>query len=283
LPKFEKYQKTIESQVSIKGLSVHNEIPTTVLLKPSFSGTGKYFSFSNFKQPIFEEDGNNSNPLKNSKSLESLFRNNLGNKEINTKFINNFAISRSFGFNDSYSKYRDNLTTFNQTKLTNNSKSNPNSTPKNHVINAQIENVTHKPNYYIKLNQNSYEVHFVDHLLSTLEALSIDNIEIVLIDNNHIPSLDGSSAGWISKILEAKTIYSKNEHTLFKNEKYYKRRKKIRLNTEKFISINHNDSFISIYPSPTCKITVGIDYSKEVPIIGKQWFSYNLYEDDHYR
>ena len=47
--------------------------------------------------------------------------------------------------------------------------------------------------------------------------------------------------------------------------------------------MSRGDSFISFNPSHTLKISCGVDHAKEAPVIGRQWFSWAPFEDDHYR
>jgi UDP-3-O-acyl-N-acetylglucosamine deacetylase len=49
------------------------------------------------------------------------------------------------------------------------------------------------------------------------------------------------------------------------------------------LTVSRGDSFISFNPSDTLKISCGVDHAKEAPVIGRQWFSWAPFEDDHYR
>ena len=49
------------------------------------------------------------------------------------------------------------------------------------------------------------------------------------------------------------------------------------------VTVSRGDSFITFYPSDTLKISCGVDHAKEAPIIGRQWFSWAPFQDDHYR
>ena len=49
------------------------------------------------------------------------------------------------------------------------------------------------------------------------------------------------------------------------------------------VSVSSGDSFITLYPSNTLKISCGVDHAVEAPIIGRQWFSWAPFHDDHYR
>ena len=49
------------------------------------------------------------------------------------------------------------------------------------------------------------------------------------------------------------------------------------------VTVSKGDSYITLYPSDTLKISCGVDHAKEAPIIGRQWFSWAPFEDEHYR
>lgn len=49
------------------------------------------------------------------------------------------------------------------------------------------------------------------------------------------------------------------------------------------VTVSRGDAFITFYPSDTLKISCGVDHAKEAPIIGRQWFSWAPFQDDHYR
>ena len=49
------------------------------------------------------------------------------------------------------------------------------------------------------------------------------------------------------------------------------------------VTVSKGDSYITLYPSETLKISCGVDCAREAPIIGRQWFSWAPFEDEHYR
>ena len=150
------------------------------------------------------------------------------------------------------------------------------------LLNAQIENVKKSPHYYVSLSDKISEIKGVENLMSSLEGCSIDNCEIILKGGNEIPILEGSSIGFINEIIKAGIMYS-SENIFVADKTYLKRRRKFRFSSDKAFAVNHKESFISYYPDTTTKITVGVDIDRVAPIIGKQWFSFDMYEDDHYR
>lgn len=49
------------------------------------------------------------------------------------------------------------------------------------------------------------------------------------------------------------------------------------------VSIRRGDAFMIFYPGAKRMLTYGIDHTEEAPVIGKQWYSWALAEDDHFR
>mmetsp|Transcript_2817 Transcript_2817/g.5351 ORF Transcript_2817/g.5351 Transcript_2817/m.5351 type:complete len:217 (-) Transcript_2817:895-1545(-) len=111
--------------------------------------------------------------------------------------------------------------------------------------------------------------------------MSIDNVMVELNGDNEVPILDGSSMVWINEILNVGVNINQKD---FSGENTIKkRRRKIKFFSDKSFSLYHNESFISYHPSKFSKITVGLDYSDSAPLIGKQWYSYDIFNDNHYR
>mgnify|MGYP001231468243 CR=1 FL=1 len=68
-----------------------------------------------------------------------------------------------------------------------------------HEIKANINNLySTKRGTTLSSSTNKYKIHTIEHLLSALYALEIDNV-IIEIDNIEIPILDGSSIEFIKK------------------------------------------------------------------------------------
>jgi len=280
LPKIEKYQKTILNPIKVSGISAHDKKLVNILLSPSNSGDGRYFVIN--KKKTLKRTDINTNKYTN---LNKLITRNLPDIDSISKNNSILLSQRENGYSGNFQFYADSTFSMNQDtntlkKLLNNKKFIEKS---NNSIDASIENVLSKPIWHLSLEKNFQSVNSIEHLLSTLEALSIDNLRMEISDGNHVPILDGSAIGWVDEIAKAKITYSKSYTSLDSKNQYMKRKKKLHPYANKFITLNSNDSFISYYPDTSSKITVGIDLSKDAPIIGKQWFSYNIFEDDHYK
>ena len=122
------------------------------------------------------------------------------------------------------------------------------------VIKARVELVT-STNRGTILGSNGHSIYTVEHILSTLNGMEIDNAEI-LVEGQEIPSCDGSAKVFVEKIEEAGIEYLDRE------------RKTIDL-PEPIWILNGEKGIIAIPNS-----TLSIYYTVEFPYIGKQWFLY---------
>jgi UDP-3-O-[3-hydroxymyristoyl] N-acetylglucosamine deacetylase len=135
----------------------------------------------------------------------------------------------------------------------------------------------------LTLNNNQDNVFGVEHLLSAIEAYGINNAIIEVNGGNEIPIIDGSSLGWTQKFDEIGLKYSPKCYQISENNRINKKTNKFDIKLDKILQVNENDSFIMYQPDNVSKLTVGIDYTKVSPIIGKNWFTYTINEDNHYK
>ncbi|MBI4444583.1 MAG: UDP-3-O-acyl-N-acetylglucosamine deacetylase [Acidobacteria bacterium] len=99
----------------------------------------------------------------------------------------------------------------------------------------------------------------VEHLLSALYGLSIDNL-YVDINSLEVPILDGSAQPFVEAIKSAGTVEQHRERTY--------------LCVERPIRISEGDKYITVEPAPHFRITYEIDFSH--PAIGKQKLDFVL-------
>ncbi|KAJ6312730.1 hypothetical protein OIU77_014288 [Salix suchowensis] len=104
------------------------------------------------------------------------------------------------------------------------------------------------------LSNDGVKIRTVEHLLSALEAMSVDNcrIEITNLDSDdsgfdcEVPILDGSAREWVERIEKDGLVAAKDES----------------------------------FPSPKVRVSYGIDFPQVA--IGSQWFSSAPLEDSFY-
>lgn len=122
-------------------------------------------------------------------------------------------------------------------------------------IKAHIKNVN-KSLREISLKYNNTEIHTVEHLLATLSALGIDNIEI-WIDGPEVPIGDGSAKIFVD---------------LLKDECVAQEKPKRKYIPKEPIWVSLKDNHIVLLPSDELKITYTIDFAH--PYVRSQFASF---------
>ncbi|HPU46672.1 MAG TPA: bifunctional UDP-3-O-[3-hydroxymyristoyl] N-acetylglucosamine deacetylase/3-hydroxyacyl-ACP dehydratase [Bacteroidales bacterium] len=102
------------------------------------------------------------------------------------------------------------------------------------------------------LTNNGVTIRTVEHLLAALMALDIDNV-LIEMDNEEVPILEGNSYGFIDAIKKQSEIIEQNAE-----RKYY--------NITSSLSFydKEKDSEYWLMPHDTYKLTIMIDYNKDV-------------------
>lgn len=104
----------------------------------------------------------------------------------------------------------------------------------------------------------SQTVRTVEHLLSALVALDVDNVRIE-IDGPELPLLDGSAKGWMDAIAPTGT-------------KTQASKKLTRSALSAPITVHDGDAWVAAFPSPSLRFSYGIDF--DLAAIGNQWHSW---------
>ena len=117
-----------------------------------------------------------------------------------------------------------------------------------------------------ELGVGKAQVRTVEHLLSALIALDIDNVRIE-IDGPELPLLDGSALGWIEAILRggdaADALHYSRQSAL----------KKRRQPVQEIVAVRSGDAWVTAYPDDNLRFSYGIDF--DLAAIGNQWHSWS--------
>lgn len=108
-----------------------------------------------------------------------------------------------------------------------------------------------------ELAQGTAKVRTVEHLLAALSGMGIDNARIE-IDGPEVPLLDGSAREWVEAIAAVGRVAQSVPRPNW-------------VLTEP-IWVRQDDAFVAALPSPTLRLTYGIDF--DLPAIGNQWHSW---------
>ncbi|XP_010551229.1 PREDICTED: probable UDP-3-O-acyl-N-acetylglucosamine deacetylase 2 [Tarenaya hassleriana] len=129
------------------------------------------------------------------------------------------------------------------------------------------------------LFKDGFRIRTVEHLLSALEAMGVDNCRIQIesedpVDSEvEVPVFDGSATEWVNAIQAAGINLALN-HVGESVEK-------MAIHVNEPVHVSRKDSFLAAFPSPETRITYGIDFP-QVPSIGCQWFSWKFLDDSSY-
>ena len=126
------------------------------------------------------------------------------------------------------------------------------------------------PNYVVDtkmatvIGKGDVIISTIEHLLSAIYAYGIDNLRIIL-DNDEIPILDGSSSGYCLLIDEAGIVEQRAT------------KKAIRIKKE--VEIKVDNKFVKLIPSKHIVYDFSIDF--EHPSIGKQDFKFDYSVEEY--
>lgn len=130
--------------------------------------------------------------------------------------------------------------------------------------NRKIINISSDAIIDTTLSTNISNVNTIEHLMSALHALHIDNVNIT-INGDSVPILDGSSEPFYNLLLSA-GIEKQNEPRKF-------------VKVKKRIVIRDNEKYITIDPYDGLIIDMSIKFGH--PKIGTQRYVFDLYNDDY--
>lgn len=110
-----------------------------------------------------------------------------------------------------------------------------------------------------ELGAGDAQVRTVEHLLSALVALDIDNVRIET-DGPELPLLDGSAKEWMALISSAGVEPQAAERVGYAV-------------VEQPVSVQSDDALVTAFPSSELRFTYGIDF--DLAAIGNQWHSWS--------
>lgn len=136
-----------------------------------------------------------------------------------------------------------------------------------HILPALVDHVTDsRLSTCLGSRDGSSAVHTVEHLMSALEGLGVDNCRIEISGGSEVPLLDGSAREWVNAIEESGLSIATNTSGASSARTSFV--------VDAPISVSHGDSFVAAFPSPFTRLTYGIDFP-QVPAIGSRWFSWS--------
>jgi len=135
------------------------------------------------------------------------------------------------------------------------------------LLDASINNLINS-NRGTTIGNKYFKISTVEHLLSSIYALELDNL-LIEIDNEEVPILDGSSLPFYKGLKKVGLINQQEK------------KKVINISNKLGIDFGNNKPSIYVFPSDTFKVTFFIDYESKT--IGSQYYTLSLmknYEEE---
>uniref|UniRef100_A0A0D9VRE4 UDP-3-O-acyl-N-acetylglucosamine deacetylase n=1 Tax=Leersia perrieri TaxID=77586 RepID=A0A0D9VRE4_9ORYZ len=129
---------------------------------------------------------------------------------------------------------------------------------------AEVANAEARSPLCTTLRRGGARVRTVEHLLSAMEALGVDNCRVEVSGGDEIPLLDGSAQEWVEAIRGASLCAAKDSSG--------QKMEKLAPEINKPVYLQKSDCFVAALPSSRIRITYGIDFPK-VSAIGCQRFA----------
>ncbi|MGM1049133.1 MAG: UDP-3-O-acyl-N-acetylglucosamine deacetylase [Bacillota bacterium] len=131
------------------------------------------------------------------------------------------------------------------------------------IIEAKVKNVSNTERCTQLTNHNGYSVSMVEHVMSALRGMAVDNA-IIDINGEEIPVLDGSSLDIATKISEVGLSRQNVE------KKYLRLKKNVRVEIGK--------SFLEAFPCSAMSYTIGFKNVHNLPFLSDQiaYFDFEL-------
>jgi len=158
--------------------------------------------------------------------------------------------------------------------------------PREAVIPAHIDSVVCEQGYMQVLGGRPGEQVYdrestvvgAEQLLAALEACGVDNARIEIEGGFEIPVLDGSALGWTLEVQFAGLRVAPQADGSPEGLR------RMALRPTKPVTVCGEDgAYVSFVPEATQRVTAGVNLLATAPVIGKQWYSWCLYEDLPFR
>lgn len=291
LPLPGQYQQTLKTSFTVGGLGLHTADYAFVRVRPAYAGEGRYFvrvpegtNSGRFKMEghekeiameYLDEEGVDGDKDPEAQDLQAqLFLEYLNLQDTQGyegsfgDFVGKDLVGQIDGLLD---QIIDNETE--PEEIVERSEAQP-------YVLASLDSVTTDDPMFTTLGSGDDRVQGVEHLLSALEMLGIDNARIEIEGGHEVPIVDGSALGWTIDCQAAGTRKAVQPGT--KDSMKMRRQPVVR---EPVLVTGDDGAFVSFVPGSTQQLSAGVDHAAVAPIIGRQFASWAAGggETEHYR
>ena len=285
-------QQTLWRSFLLGGIGLHSGEMSYVRVRPAFAGDGRYFvrmrpgTLRDIAPPCYTEEEID---LFAEESLEEQINQNLEEKseeeeirqtELFSKYLD---YKETEGYLGNFSNFVEDYFNIRGEELDEEERlrKREDPLPKTRydvIIQASLSNLANEDAPYETTLENDRgdRVESVEHILAALEACGVDNARIE-IEGPEVPVVDGSSLGWTIEIERAGLTIAERQK---KKSEFYIR---AALKPDDIVKVQEGDAFVMLLPSDKMQISYGIDHTEECLIIGRQWFSWCLQDDQHFK
>lgn len=134
------------------------------------------------------------------------------------------------------------------------------------IIEAKIDNVSNTERCTQLKNKHGYTVSMVEHTLSAVRGMGIDNV-IIDVNGEELPIFDGSSINIAAKISEVGHLQQEV--------------KKSYLHLQQKVRVEHGNSFLEAHPSSMISYYVCFKNEHEIAYLSDQTSNFNFIENDY--
>ncbi|UPK45055.1 UDP-3-O-acyl-N-acetylglucosamine deacetylase [Paenibacillus pabuli] len=134
------------------------------------------------------------------------------------------------------------------------------------IIEAKIGNVSNTERCTQLKNMHGYTVSMVEHTLSAVRGMGIDNV-IIDVNGEELPIFDGSSTNIAAKISEVGHLQQEVKKTY--------------LHLQQKIRVEHGNSFLEAHPSSTISYCVCFKNEHNIAYLADQTSNFNFIENNY--
>ncbi|WP_337034358.1 UDP-3-O-acyl-N-acetylglucosamine deacetylase [Paenibacillus illinoisensis] len=134
------------------------------------------------------------------------------------------------------------------------------------IIEARIGNVSNTERCTQLKNKQGYTVSMVEHTMSAVRGMGIDNV-IIDVNGEELPIFDGSSTHIAAKISEVGHLQQEVKKTY--------------LHLQQKVRVEHGDSFLEAYPSSMISYCVCFKNEHKIAYLSDQMSNFNFIENDY--
>lgn len=285
LPEPTAYQQTLRRPFALGGIGLHTGEYALVRVLPAFAGDGRYFVHvplgTNSRHWALEQP--EVQDLKEASAGAKLMKDG-GEDGLHAKLFFEFLEKEDTGIaSGSFADYLQQRRSLSPDTLLIEAESElleeeqPSwGQPGEARLQAHVGNLQQGHRWCMVLARGDSAVWGAEHLLAALECCGVDDARIEIEGGKEVPIVDGSALGWATEVQRAglraapaaassDAVVPRRTHSLCQE-----------------VTVRDGEAFITYYPGPSARVSVGVDCSAAAPVVGRQWFTWSPEDPGHH-